>query len=98
MAAGMHFMIVCHAIFALFPVLLPAVADGPGPSPVVLRVLVNTVDKGDYFLQMTATGDVLVSTEDFSKLGLQLPTSRAVLRGAHPACGCGRFISTAFCW
>src|SRR5215471_3218024 len=49
----------------------------PETNRVVLRVNVNTVDQGDFFLRRTSTGDILVTSDDLAGLDLHLPTEVA---------------------
>ena len=71
-------MIVHGIVFALFLSAPGPAPDVREPSPVVLHVLVNGADLGDFFLQLAPAGDVLVSEEDLLKLGLRLPAAREV--------------------
>ncbi|MCI0604883.1 fimbria/pilus outer membrane usher protein [bacterium] len=47
-------------------------ADVPNGDDILLRVFLNEVDKGDFFLLMTPDSDLLFSEEQFQQFGLQL--------------------------
>ena len=45
----------------------------------VVRAILNTVDKGDIFVQRTSGGDFLVKTEDLKSMGISNPSGLPIL-------------------
>jgi outer membrane usher protein len=56
-------------------------AQAQDTEEIILRVVVNTVPKGDFIVLMTPEGDVRVKSEDFARLGIQDPGRRVEIDG-----------------
>ncbi|MFQ5559351.1 MAG: fimbria/pilus outer membrane usher protein, partial [Nitrospinota bacterium] len=71
----------------LFPIaLFPAFSSGSESNTeiIILKVFLNTADKGDFFLNLTNEGDIFISREDLKKIGFhELPQENQKNRDGH---------------
>lgn len=68
-------------IVALMIAAIISQAHAQETEEIILRVVVNTVPKGDLIVMMTPEGDVRVKTDDFRRLGIRDPGKYIEIRG-----------------
>lgn len=56
-------------------------AQAQDAEEIILRVVVNTVPKGDFIVRMTPEGDIRIKAEDFARLGIQDPGRHVEIKG-----------------
>ena len=80
---GIHLKTLGRIIFIpLLLLLFPPVKGWAETIP--LKVILNTIDKGEHFLVMTPHGDFLVSREQFRELGFKdLPEKAVITEGGY---------------
>jgi outer membrane usher protein len=61
-----------------------AAANPAQSETIVLRVRLNTLDKGDLFVERTPDGDFLIKVEDLKAMGLKDPPGRLVVVDGEP--------------
>lgn len=54
------------------------------PEPLVLRITVNSVAKGDFFVFRSPSGDIFLRTEDLKAIGLDVPVGTPIVLDGAP--------------
>lgn len=66
---------------ALTMAVMIAKAHGQETEEIILRVVVNTIPKGDFIVLTTPEGDVQLKGQDFARLGIKDPGKRIEVKG-----------------